>query len=99
MRNGNQVVHAETMEVSLLSADDNCPIGSAAGQYFGIQLQDGVFATEVLTSPPAIVYIEHDSAAERYVLCRAFLYPAFISTPDCYWSQIAHVLKHKLCEV
>lgn len=65
LRSGNQVVHAESVEICLLSADDNCPIGSTAGQYFGIQLQGGVFATEVLTSPPAIAYIEHDSAAER----------------------------------
>lgn len=67
LRGGNQVVHAESVEICLLSADDNCPIGSTASQYFGIQLQGGVFATEVLTSPPAIAYIEHDSAAERYV--------------------------------
>lgn len=35
---------------------------------FGIQLQGGVFATETLTSPPLIAYIDHDSPAERWGL-------------------------------
>lgn len=62
---GNQVVHTETFDVCLLSADNNCPPGSTASQYFGIQLQGGIFATEVLTSPPTIAYIDNDSAAEK----------------------------------
>ncbi|XP_014748545.1 PREDICTED: glutamate receptor-interacting protein 1 [Sturnus vulgaris] len=51
-----QVVHTETTEV-VLTAD---PIMG-----FGIQLQGGVFATETLSSPPLISYIEADSPAER----------------------------------
>ncbi|XP_060759242.1 glutamate receptor-interacting protein 1 isoform X1 [Neoarius graeffei] len=51
-----QVVHTETTEVTLIS-------DSIMG--FGIQLQGGVFATETLTSPPLIAYIDHDSPAER----------------------------------
>ncbi|XP_072566526.1 glutamate receptor-interacting protein 1 isoform X3 [Paramormyrops kingsleyae] len=51
-----QVVHTETTEVMLLSE-------SIMG--FGIQLQGGVFATETLTSPPLIAYIDPDSPAER----------------------------------
>uniref|UniRef100_A0A8C9RZD5 Glutamate receptor interacting protein 1 n=1 Tax=Scleropages formosus TaxID=113540 RepID=A0A8C9RZD5_SCLFO len=51
-----QVVHTETTEVTLIS-------DSIMG--FGIQLQGGVFATETLTSPPLIAYIDPDSPAER----------------------------------
>ncbi|XP_063068699.1 glutamate receptor-interacting protein 1 [Engraulis encrasicolus] len=51
-----QVVHTETTEVLLVS-------DSIMG--FGIQLQGGVFATETLTSPPLIAYIDPDSPAER----------------------------------
>ncbi|XP_010180070.1 PREDICTED: glutamate receptor-interacting protein 1 [Mesitornis unicolor] len=51
-----QVVHTETTEV-VLTAD---PIVG-----FGIQLQGSVFATETLSSPPLISYIEPDSPAER----------------------------------
>ncbi|XP_067420179.1 glutamate receptor-interacting protein 1 isoform X3 [Emydura macquarii macquarii] len=51
-----QVVHTETTEVTL-TAD---PIVG-----FGIQLQGSVFATETLSSPPLISYIESDSPAER----------------------------------
>ncbi|XP_062384250.1 glutamate receptor-interacting protein 1 isoform X4 [Sardina pilchardus] len=51
-----QVVHTETTEVTLVS-------DSIMG--FGIQLQGGVFATETLTSPPLIAYIDPDSPAER----------------------------------
>ncbi|XP_072915673.1 glutamate receptor-interacting protein 1 isoform X3 [Hemitrygon akajei] len=51
-----QIVHTETAEV-LLTSD---PIVG-----FGIQLQGGVFATETLSSPPLIAYIEPDSPAER----------------------------------
>ncbi|KAM6301989.1 glutamate receptor-interacting protein 1 isoform 2-T2 [Podargus strigoides] len=51
-----QVVHTETTEV-VLTAD---PIVG-----FGIQLQGSVFATETLSSPPLISYIESDSPAER----------------------------------
>ncbi|XP_039524112.1 glutamate receptor-interacting protein 1 isoform X8 [Pimephales promelas] len=51
-----QVVHTETTEVTLIS-------DSIMG--FGIQLQGGVFATETLSSPPLIAYIDPDSPAER----------------------------------
>ncbi|XP_053410767.1 glutamate receptor-interacting protein 1 isoform X8 [Nycticebus coucang] len=51
-----QVVHTETTEV-VLTAD---PVMG-----FGIQLQGSVFATETLSSPPLISYIEADSPAER----------------------------------
>ncbi|XP_066580709.1 glutamate receptor-interacting protein 1 isoform X4 [Amia ocellicauda] len=51
-----QVVHTETTEVTLVSD----PILG-----FGIQLQGGVFATETLSSPPLIAYMDPDSPAER----------------------------------
>lgn len=51
-----QVVHTESTEV-VLTAD---PIVG-----FGIQLQGSVFATETLSSPPLISYIDADSPAER----------------------------------
>ncbi|XP_041114215.1 glutamate receptor-interacting protein 1-like isoform X7 [Polyodon spathula] len=51
-----QVVHTETTEVVLVSD----PITG-----FGIQLQGGVFATETLSSPPLIAYMDPDSPAER----------------------------------
>uniref|UniRef100_H2MST2 Glutamate receptor interacting protein 1 n=1 Tax=Oryzias latipes TaxID=8090 RepID=H2MST2_ORYLA len=51
-----QVVHTETTEVSLLG-------DGIMG--FGLQLQGGVFATETLSSPPLIAYIDPDSPAER----------------------------------
>ncbi|XP_072341289.1 glutamate receptor-interacting protein 1 isoform X2 [Scyliorhinus torazame] len=51
-----QIVHTETAEIVLTSD----PIVG-----FGIQLQGGVFATETLSSPPLIAYIEPDSPAER----------------------------------
>lgn len=51
-----QVVHTESTEV-ILTAD---PIVG-----FGIQLQGSVFATETLSSPPLISYIDIDSPAER----------------------------------
>ncbi|XP_064175357.1 glutamate receptor-interacting protein 1-like isoform X1 [Anguilla rostrata] len=51
-----QVVHTETTEVMLIS-------DSIMG--FGIQLQGGVFATETLSSPPLIAYMDPDSPAER----------------------------------
>ncbi|XP_069830818.1 glutamate receptor-interacting protein 1 isoform X3 [Dendropsophus ebraccatus] len=51
-----QVVHTESTEV-ILTAD---PILG-----FGIQLQGSVFATETLSSPPLISYIDVDSPAER----------------------------------
>nr|XP_039328111.1 glutamate receptor-interacting protein 1 isoform X3 [Saimiri boliviensis boliviensis] len=51
-----QVVHTETTEV-VLTAD--------AVTGFGIQLQGSVFATETLSSPPLISYVEADSPAER----------------------------------
>ncbi|KAK4832161.1 hypothetical protein QYF61_020941 [Mycteria americana] len=52
----DMVVHTETTEV-VLTAD---PVVG-----FGIQLQGSVFATETLSSPPLISYIESDSPAER----------------------------------
>ncbi|XP_070611758.1 glutamate receptor-interacting protein 1 isoform X3 [Erythrolamprus reginae] len=51
-----QIVHTETTEL-VLTAD---PIVG-----FGIQLQGSVFATETLSSPPLISYIEGDSPAEK----------------------------------
>ncbi|KAM4038143.1 glutamate receptor-interacting protein 1 isoform 15-T15 [Anomaloglossus baeobatrachus] len=51
-----QVVHTESTEV-VLTAD---PIVG-----FGIQLQGSVFATETLSSPPLISYVDVDSPAER----------------------------------
>uniref|UniRef100_A0A3P8UC85 Glutamate receptor interacting protein 1 n=1 Tax=Amphiprion percula TaxID=161767 RepID=A0A3P8UC85_AMPPE len=51
-----QVVHTETTEVTLLG-------DGIMG--FGLQLQGGVFATETLSSPPLIAYIDPDSPAER----------------------------------
>ncbi|XP_062339274.1 LOW QUALITY PROTEIN: glutamate receptor-interacting protein 1-like [Osmerus eperlanus] len=51
-----QVVHTETTELVLVS-------DSLLG--FGIQLQGGVFATETLSSPPLIAYMDPDSPAER----------------------------------
>lgn len=54
---GGQVVHIETSEV-VLRGDPL--IG------FGIQLQGGVFATEPLSAPACIRFIEPDTPAERY---------------------------------
>ncbi|XP_068995463.1 glutamate receptor-interacting protein 1 isoform X3 [Embiotoca jacksoni] len=51
-----QVVHTETTEVAL--------VGDGV-MGFGLQLQGGVFATETLSSPPLIAYIDPDSPAER----------------------------------
>uniref|UniRef100_A0A673ZLU4 Glutamate receptor interacting protein 2a n=1 Tax=Salmo trutta TaxID=8032 RepID=A0A673ZLU4_SALTR len=53
---GGQVVHVETSEV-VLRGD---PLTG-----FGVQLQGGVFATETLTVPAVIRFIEPDSPAER----------------------------------
>uniref|UniRef100_A0A3Q4MWE9 Glutamate receptor interacting protein 2a n=1 Tax=Neolamprologus brichardi TaxID=32507 RepID=A0A3Q4MWE9_NEOBR len=53
---GGQVFHVETSEV-ILRGD---PLTG-----FGIQLQGGVFATETLSTPPVIRFIEPDSPAER----------------------------------
>ncbi|XP_062418367.1 glutamate receptor-interacting protein 2-like isoform X2 [Pungitius pungitius] len=52
---GGQVFHVETSEV-FLRGD---PLTG-----FGIQLQGGVFATESLSAPPVIRFIEPDSPAE-----------------------------------
>ncbi|CAB1329274.1 unnamed protein product [Coregonus sp. 'balchen'] len=52
---GGQVVHVETSEV-ILRGD---PLLG-----FGVQLQGGVFATETLSAPPVIRFIEPDSPAE-----------------------------------
>lgn len=35
---------------------------------FGIQLQGGIFATETLSAPPLVRFIEPDSSAERWVI-------------------------------
>ncbi|CAL8367803.1 unnamed protein product [Lota lota] len=53
---GGQVVHVETSEV-ILRGD---PLTG-----FGLQLQGGVFATEALSAPPVVRFIEPDSPAER----------------------------------
>uniref|UniRef100_A0A667Y233 Glutamate receptor interacting protein 2 n=1 Tax=Myripristis murdjan TaxID=586833 RepID=A0A667Y233_9TELE len=53
---GGQVVHVETSEV-VLRGD---PLNG-----FGVQLQGGIFATETLSAPPLIRFIEPDSSAER----------------------------------
>ncbi|XP_051707721.2 glutamate receptor-interacting protein 2 isoform X1 [Oryctolagus cuniculus] len=53
---GGQIVHADTTEV-VLCGD---PLSG-----FGLQLQGGVFATETLSSPPLVRFIEPDSPAER----------------------------------
>ncbi|KAM6980353.1 glutamate receptor-interacting protein 2 [Aplochiton taeniatus] len=53
---GGQVVHIETSEV-VLRGD---PLNG-----FGVQLQGGIFATETLSAPPLIRFIEPDSSAER----------------------------------
>uniref|UniRef100_A0A3Q3PZ74 PDZ domain-containing protein n=1 Tax=Monopterus albus TaxID=43700 RepID=A0A3Q3PZ74_MONAL len=52
-----QVVHTETTEVTLLG-------DGIMG--FGLQLQGGVFATETLSSPPLIAYIDPD---KKICLC------------------------------
>lgn len=67
-----QVVHTETTEV-VLTAD---PVTG-----FGIQLQGSVFATETLSSPPLISYIEADSPAERWdpFFHSIFFCPAFLA--------------------
>nr|KAF6420404.1 glutamate receptor interacting protein 2 [Molossus molossus] len=53
---GGQIVHMETTEV-VLCGD---PLSG-----FGLQLQGGIFATETLSSPPLVRFIEPDSPAER----------------------------------
>lgn len=53
---GGQIIHTETTEI-ILRGD---PLNG-----FGIQLQGGIFATETLSSPPLIRFIEPDSPAER----------------------------------
>ncbi|XP_013000497.1 glutamate receptor-interacting protein 2 isoform X4 [Cavia porcellus] len=53
---GGQIVHVETTEV-VLCGD---PLSG-----FGLQLQGGIFATETLSSPPLVRFIEPDSPAER----------------------------------
>uniref|UniRef100_A0A8C7X0F6 Glutamate receptor interacting protein 2a n=1 Tax=Oryzias sinensis TaxID=183150 RepID=A0A8C7X0F6_9TELE len=53
---GGQIYHVETSEV-VLKGD---PLTG-----FGLQLQGGVFATETLSAPPVIRFIEPDSPAER----------------------------------
>nr|XP_009859030.2 glutamate receptor-interacting protein 2 isoform X2 [Ciona intestinalis] len=62
----NQVVHTEVTEVQLLTSDDiTDPMTSSALPNFGIQLQGGIFSTELLTSPPFINFIEPDRPADR----------------------------------
>uniref|UniRef100_A0A8D0HDS7 Glutamate receptor interacting protein 2 n=1 Tax=Sphenodon punctatus TaxID=8508 RepID=A0A8D0HDS7_SPHPU len=53
---GGQIVHTEITEV-ILRGD---PLNG-----FGLQLQGGIFATETLSSPPLVRFIEPDSPAER----------------------------------
>ncbi|KAI3369683.1 hypothetical protein L3Q82_024526, partial [Scortum barcoo] len=57
---GGQVVHVETSEV-ILTGD---PLNG-----FGVQLQGGIFATETLSAPPLIRFIEPDSSAENSDSC------------------------------
>lgn len=68
-----QVVHTETTEVMLLG-------DGIMG--FGLQLQGGVFATETLSSPPLIAYIDPDSPAERSVI-QILLIIITLHTTDC----------------
>ncbi|XP_072571600.1 glutamate receptor-interacting protein 2 isoform X4 [Paramormyrops kingsleyae] len=53
---GGQIVHTETSEITL----QGDPLNG-----FGVQLQGGIFATETLSAPPLIRFIEPDSSAER----------------------------------
>ncbi|KAM4720755.1 glutamate receptor-interacting protein 2 isoform 2-T2 [Rhinophrynus dorsalis] len=53
---GGQIIHTENTEI-VLRGD---PLNG-----FGIQLQGGIFATETLSAPPLIRFIEPDSPAER----------------------------------
>ncbi|XP_078270521.1 glutamate receptor-interacting protein 2 isoform X3 [Rhinoraja longicauda] len=53
---GGQIVHTETTEI-FLKGD---PLNG-----FGLQLQGGIFATEPLSSPPLIRFVDPDSPAER----------------------------------
>lgn len=53
---GGQIIHTETTEV-VLCGD---PLNG-----FSLQLQGGFFATETLSSPPLVRFIEPDSPAER----------------------------------
>ncbi|XP_064161033.1 glutamate receptor-interacting protein 2-like isoform X7 [Anguilla rostrata] len=53
---GGQIVHTETSEITLRGD----PLNG-----FGVQLQGGIFATETLSAPPVIRFIEPDSPAER----------------------------------
>ncbi len=55
---GGQIIHTESSEVTLRGD----PLNG-----FGVQLQGGIFATETLSAPPLIRFIEPDSSAERYV--------------------------------
>ena len=70
----NQVVHTEVVEIQLLTIEDGCDLVTSGTVLpnFGIQLQGGVFATEMLTSPPLIGYIEPGRPAERYSYCYCF---------------------------
>ncbi|XP_026996620.1 glutamate receptor-interacting protein 2 isoform X4 [Tachysurus fulvidraco] len=53
---GGQIVHTESIEVTLTGD----PLSG-----FGVQLQGGIFATETLSTPPVIRFIEPDSSAEK----------------------------------
>uniref|UniRef100_A0A8B9KB26 Glutamate receptor interacting protein 2b n=1 Tax=Astyanax mexicanus TaxID=7994 RepID=A0A8B9KB26_ASTMX len=53
---GGQIVHIESSEVTLRGD----PLNG-----FGVQLQGGIFATETLSAPPLIRFIEPDSSAEK----------------------------------
>ncbi|XP_075430743.1 glutamate receptor-interacting protein 2 isoform X4 [Ascaphus truei] len=53
---GGQIIHTENAEI-VLRGD---PLNG-----FGLQLQGGIFATETLSSPPLLRFIEPDSPAER----------------------------------
>ncbi|XP_046731086.1 glutamate receptor-interacting protein 2 isoform X6 [Silurus meridionalis] len=53
---GGQIVHTESSEITLTGD----PLSG-----FGVQLQGGIFATETLSTPPVIRFIEPDSSAEK----------------------------------
>uniref|UniRef100_A0A4W4HDY7 PDZ domain-containing protein n=1 Tax=Electrophorus electricus TaxID=8005 RepID=A0A4W4HDY7_ELEEL len=53
---GGQIVHTDSSEVTLRGD----PLNG-----FGVQLQGGIFATETLSTPPVIRFIEPDSSAEK----------------------------------
>ncbi|GAA6108001.1 glutamate receptor-interacting protein 2 isoform X1 [Tachysurus ichikawai] len=73
---GGQIVHTESIEVTLTGD----PLSG-----FGVQLQGGIFATETLSTPPVIRFIEPDSSAEN-----AFTFTYSVSMkPDELYIRVA----------